>query len=87
MSITDCDCYHELVNMKEMFKKKCFGKANTGPHKYLRCQRPEARGPLGRILGGLTCKKAPLTYLPLSTPATVHIITLQTWGAESLFRC
>ena len=41
MSITDCDCYHELVNMKEMFKKKCFGKANTGPHKYLRCQRPE----------------------------------------------
>ena len=41
MPTTDCDCYHELINMKEMFKKKCFGKSNTGLYKHL-------------ILGGLT---------------------------------
>ena len=35
MPTTDCDCYHELINMKEMFKKKCFGKSNTGLYKHL----------------------------------------------------
>ena len=44
MPTTDCDCYHELINMKEMFKKKCFGKSNTGVYKHL-------------ILGGLTYDK------------------------------
>ena len=40
MPTTDCDCYHELINMKETFKRKCFGKNNSGLSKHLRCWLP-----------------------------------------------
>ena len=36
MPTTDCDCYNELINMKETFKRKCFGKTSAGLYKHLR---------------------------------------------------
>ena len=35
MPTPDCDCYKELINMKETFKRKCFGKSSPGPFKHL----------------------------------------------------
>ena len=31
MPTPDCNCYNELINMKETFKRKCFdGKSSSG---------------------------------------------------------
>ena len=57
MPTTDCDCYHELTNMKEMFKKKCFGKSNTGLYKHLI---------LGKAYGSLMFTLH-IPHLPFST--------------------
>ena len=35
MPTTDCDCYNELINMKETFKRKCFGKTSAGLYKLM----------------------------------------------------